>query len=158
MNPHQIAEKLASRARGGIFSIISRRPCKTLKGCPFVIEKLTKQQGILAEYSARKSVKEGIESGERDEPELPKGVRSCYKIGNVKFYEYMNGNTGVAVPLAGNPAISIYYVDGVETPKEKIEHFLLASEKIKPESKEELQKIFHAPHKIIGCSNIIDVI
>ncbi len=157
MTPEQIAEKLVSRAKGQLYTIKSRRPCKLRKGVNLEIFKETEQQGMLCDYSRRGPVREGVESGEREAPELPKGVKAVKHIGGVKFYEMFNSNICLSVPLSGNPPKSKYLINDKEVTPEEINDYLLASEKVEPESKEELEKIFQAPFKMISVKNIVSI-
>lgn len=157
MTPEQIAQRLQNRQRGSIFSVVSRRPCKVKKDCDFVIEKLTNQQAQLVEYSNRGPVKQGVESGEREAPQLPRGVKSAKYIGGVKFYENYSGKTCLALPLTGNRPQSKYFLNNKEVPFEVVSDYLLASEKIIPETKEQLQKIHQAPFKMIDVTNIREI-
>jgi hypothetical protein len=157
MTPEQIAEKLVSRAKGQLYTVKSRRPCKLKKGFNLEIFKETEQQGMLCDYSRREPVREGVESGEREAPELPKGVKAVKHIGGVKFYEMANGNICLSVPLSGNKAKSKYLLNGQEVSQERISDYLLASEKVEPESKEELEKLHQVPFKMISVGNIIEI-
>lgn len=157
MTPEQIAEKLVSRAKGQLYTIKSRRPCKLKKGVDLEIFKETVQQGMLCDYSARKSVREGVESGEREAPELPKGVKSVKYIGGVKFYENHSGKICISCPLSGNSPKSKFFLNNQEVSPEQISDYLLASEKVKPENKEELEKRHLVPFKMIDCANVVEI-
>lgn len=157
MTPEQIAQRLQNRQHGTIFSIVSRRPCKVKQGVDFKIEKLTNQQAMLAEYGNRKPVREGVESGEREAPQLPRGVKSVKYINGIKFFENFSGKTCLACPIVGNRPQSKYLLNNKEVPFETVADYLLASEKVIPETKEQLQKIHQAPFKMIDVANIEDV-
>lgn len=157
MTPEQIAQKLVSRAKGQLYTIKSRRPCKLKKGINLEIFKETVQQGMLCDYSARKSVREGVESGEREAPELPKGVKAVKHIGGVKFYENYSGKICISCPLGGNAPKSKFFLNNKEVSPDQISDYLLASEKVQPESKEELEAKHFAPFKMIDVANILEI-
>lgn len=154
MTPQQIAARLSAKSKGQIFSLTWRRKCKTKKGYNQVVEKETHAQGQLAEYANFAPVKQGILSGERLSPEAPKGTKEVFYIGKAKFFNMMSGKTCLAVPLSGNPPVAKYYVDGQLSAEPD---FLLSSEKIKQESKEELSKLHQVPYKLVNVQDIIDV-
>lgn len=154
MTPQQIAARLSSRQKGGFYSVIYRRNCKTKKGTPHLVEKETRAQAILAEYGARAAVKEGILSGERLPPEAPRGVKEIFYIDNVKFFKMISGKTCLAAPLSGNEPQIQYFVDGKPSAEPD---YLLASEKVQPKSKEKLAANYLAQFKLINCEDIVDV-
>lgn len=154
MTPQEIAARLSAKQKGQIFSLTWRRKCKTKKGTNKTVEKETHAQARLAEYANHAPVKQGILNGERLPPEAPKGAKEIFYIGNVKFFNMMSGKTCLAVPLAGNSPVAKYYVDGQPSAEPD---FLLASEKVQPESKEELAKMAMVPFKLINCQDIICV-
>lgn len=154
MTPQQIAANLSSRQKGGFFSVIYRRNCKTKKGTPYLVEKETRAQAILAEYGARAAVKEGILSGERLPPEAPKGTKEIFYVGGVKFFKMVSGKTCLAAPLSGNEPQIQYFVDGKPSAEPDC---LLASEKVQMKSKEELAENSQAQFKLIDCETILDV-
>lgn len=154
MTPQQIAERLASRQKGQIFSITYRRNCKVKKGTPHFVEKQTRAQAILAEYGSRAPVKEGVLNKERLPPEAPKGTEEIFYLGNAKFFKMVSGKICLAAPLSGNEPVIQYFVDGQPSPEPD---YLLASEKVQPKSKEELAANNQAQFKLINCEDIIDV-
>lgn len=154
MTPEQIAARLSSRQKGGFYSVIYRRNCKTKKGTPHLVEKETRAQAILAEYGARAAVKEGILSGERLPPDAPRGTKEIFYIDNVKFFKMISGKTCLAAPLSGNEPQIQYFVDGKPSAEPD---YLLASEKVQLKSKEELAANHLAQFKLIDCESILDV-
>lgn len=154
MTPQQIAERLASRQKGQIFSIVYRRNCKVKKGTPHFVEKQTHAQAILAEYGNRAPVKEGVLNKERLPPEAPKGTEEIFYIGNAKFYKMTSGKTCLGFPLSGNEPTIQYFVDGQPSAEPD---YLLASEKAKQKSKEDLAANNQAQFKLINCEDIVDV-
>lgn len=155
MTPEQIAEKLSSKQKGQIFSYISRRICKVRKDVDACVVKETKAQARIANYANCGAVKEGILSGERLPPDAPKGTKECFYIGHIKFFKMMSGKTCLAAPLTGNEPQIQFFING----KPSLEpEFLLASEKVKPESKEELKNVWQVPYKLINVDDIVEVI
>lgn len=154
MTPQEIAARLSAKQKGQIFSLTWRRKCKIKKGISHIVEKETHAQARLAEYANHAPVKQGILNGERLPPEAPKGAKEVFYIGNVKFFNMMSGKTCLAVPLAGNSPVAKYYVDGQLSAEPD---FLLASEKVQPESKEELAAKHLTPYKLVNCQDIIDI-
>lgn len=155
MTPEQIAARLSNKSKGQIFSYISRRICKVRKDVDACVIKETKAQSRIAEYSNCGAVKEGILSGERLPPEAPKGAKECFYVGDIKFFKMTSGKTCLAAIITGNRPEIQYFVNGKPSPEPE---FLLASEKSKPESKEELAKSFLVPYKLINCDDIVEVI
>lgn len=155
MTPEQIAQKLSNKQKGQIFSYVSRRICKVRKDIDACVVKETKAQARIASYANCGAVKEGILSGERLPPDAPKGTKECFYIGHIKFFKMMSGKTCLAAPITGNRAEIQFFVNGKPSPEPE---FLLASEKVKPESKEELKNVWQAPYKLINCADIVEVI
>lgn len=154
MTPEQIAERLASRQKGQIFSIVYRRNCKVKKGTPHLVEKQTRAQAILCEYANRTAVKEGVLNKDRLPPEAPKGIEEIFYIGNAKFFKMTSGKTCLAAPLSGNDPVIQYFVDGQPSPEPD---YLLASEKVQLKDKNELAASSQAQFKLINCEDIVDV-
>lgn len=152
MTPQQIAEKLSTKQSGQIFSLVWRRQCRVKKGIEKLVEKETTAQSQLADYANFAPVKQGILSGERLPPEAPKGTKEVFYIGKAKFFNMMSGKTCLAVPLSGNPPVAKYYVDGKLSAEPD---FLLASEKVKLESKEELSRLHQVPYKLVNVQDIV---
>ena len=154
MTPQQIAERLASRKSGQLFSVTYRRNCKVKKGINHNVQKETKAQAILAEYANRAPVKQGILTKDRLPPEAPKGTEEIFYLGPAKFYKMISGKTCLGFPVSGNEPIIQYFVDGQPSAEPD---YLLASEKVQPKSKEQLAANHLAQFKLIDCDSILDV-
>lgn len=154
MTPQQIAERLASRKGGQIFSVTYRRNCKVKNGTNHKVEKETKAQAILCEYSNRAAVKEGILNKDRLPPEAPKGTEEIFYLGPAKFYRMTSGKTCLGFPLSGNEPTIQYFVDGQPSAEPD---YLLASEKVQLKDKNELAASSQAQFKLIDCETILDV-
>lgn len=157
MTPQQIAQKLSTRQKGQIYSVIAKRKCKTLKDCPFVIEKVSHYQGMLAEYAARKEVRDAVENKDRTPPELPKGASRAFYEGNAKFFEMKTGNTCMAVVLTGNEPKSEYLKNNKPVDFDEIKDMLAASEKVAPKTKEDHKQLHTAAFKNINVESILEV-
>jgi len=157
MTPQQIAQSLAVRKAGCFFTVKIRRPCKTRKGVDSIIEKESIYQGQLCDYSAKSAVKQGIESGERDAPELPKGMKESFKDGNAKFYRGFNDQKYFGVVVDGNKPKSKYYKNGQIVEKDQIIGDLLASELSRPKTKQELAEKRQSPFVLIKCENVLEI-
>lgn len=157
MTPQQIADKLASRPKGTIFSIVSRRLAKTKKDVSAIIEKESHIQFQLAEYANTANVKSGIQSGEREKPHLPKGVKETFYVDSCKFYRTFGGNECFGGPIAGNKPKSIFYKNGETVSVEEIKDDLLASELAEKKTKSELAEVHQSPFAMISVSNIVSI-
>lgn len=157
MEAREIAEKLEGRKAGSFFSLTTHRAVKTFKGCESIIEKESIMQGMLCEYSNRAAVKDGVEDGIREEPELPTWVKEKFKLGNCNFWLGNTGEVYLCVPLTGNEPKAKWFMDGEECNYADVEPFLLASEKPKRVSKDELAEKGQVPFCGINVKNIIDV-
>lgn len=157
MTSDQIAKRLSIRQFGGFYSVTSRRLCKTRKGTTSVIEKESVYQGILAEYSARKAVKEGIQSGEREAPHLPSGMKECFYKDKSKFFRSFADQEYLGVTISGNKPKSQYYKDGKPVDKSEIISDLLASELAPKKSKSELAENNQAEFIIVKVENVVSV-
>lgn len=157
MTPEQITQRLAIRKNGQFFTVKTRRPCKTRKGVDCIIEKESVYQGQLCDYSAKFAVKQGIESGERDAPELPKGMKNSFKDGNAKFYNGFNDQKYWGVTIEGNKSKSKYYKNGQIIDKDQILDDLLASEKSPPKDKKELAEKCQAPFVLLKVENVLEI-
>lgn len=157
MTPQQIADKLASRPKGTIFQVISRRLAKTKKDVSAIIEKESHIQFQLAEYANTANVKSGIQSGEREKPHLPKGVKEIFYIDSCKFYRMFNGNECFGGPIGGNKPKSVFYKNGKIVSAEEIENDVLSSELAEKKTKSELSDVNQSPFAIVSCSNIVSI-
>jgi hypothetical protein len=157
MTPDQIAKSLSIRKAGQFFTVISRRFCKVRKGVDSIIEKESTYQGQLCEYKDRAIVKDAILSRERSAPNLPKGVKECFYLGDVKFFAMVNGNTCLAVNVAGNKPKSRFYKNNSPVEESVIVSEVLAQELNKVATKEEAAENNQAPFVMINVQNILAV-
>ena len=158
MNITEITTRLANRPKGSIFSIATRRPVQLRKGFTARVEKQSQIQGMFGvEYANMANVKSGIQSGEREVPHLPNGVKRCFYENGLKFFEGFNGNTSLAVSISGNKPTSIYYMDGKQVAEEEIESMLLSSELTPKKSKSELAEKHQSPFMMVNLQNVVDV-
>lgn len=157
MTPQQIANHLSNRPKGSIFQIVSRRLAKTKKDVSAIIEKESRIQFQLAEYANTANVKSGIQSGEREKPQLPKGVKETFNIELCKFYRMFNGNECFGGPISGNKPKSVFYKNGKIVSVEEIKDDLLASELAEKKTKSELAEVHQSPFAMVSCSNIVSI-
>jgi len=157
MTPEQIANHLSNRPKGTIFSIDSRRLAKTKRDVSSIIEKESHIQFQLAEYANMANVKSGIQSGEREKPHLPKGVKEISYIGACKFYHMFNGNVCFGGPIVGNKPKSVFYKNNQPVSAEEIENDVLASELVEKKTKPELTDVNQSPFAMISVANIVSI-
>ena len=158
MKIDQLTAKLSSRPKGSIFSITTRRPIKLKKGFSAVIEKQSQIQGLFGvEYSNTSNVRSGVESGERETPHLPKGVKRAFYLGGLKFFETFGGNVCLAVNLSGNKPKSQFFLDGKQVSEEQIEKMVLASELTEKKTRAELADKNQSPFVMVKLENVVDV-
>jgi hypothetical protein len=158
MNINQLTAKLSSRPKGSFFSITTRRPVKLKKGFNALIEKQSEIQGLFGvEYANTANVKVGVQSGEREAPTLPKGIKQCFYKDGIKFYESFNGNISMAVNRSGNKPQSIFFMDGKQVSEEQIQNMVLSSELAEKKSKPELADKNQSPFIMVKLENVIDV-
>jgi hypothetical protein len=139
MQKENIIEKLGARHAGAFVTVNVK---KTLgKGDIYAklaseagkIEKLTTFQVKLHSYATRKDIREAVEAGERDAPELPSFVESVEKLPNhLTFWKGKNGTDYLALPSGNTEAKTKFFRNGKEVSKEEIAHFLCAKNGDKP--------------------------
>jgi len=158
MKIDQLTAKLSNRPKGSFFSITTRRPVKLKKGFNVLIEKQSEIQGLFGvEYASTANVKAGIQSGEREAPTLPNGIKRCFYENGIKFYEGFNGNISMGVNRSGNKPKSLFFMDGKEVSEEQIESMVLSSELAEKKSKLELAEKHQSPFVMVKLENVVDV-
>ena len=158
MTTEQIAEQLQNHTPGVIFGMVVRRDCAIRKGLPHRVEKISRFQGMLADYASRKPVKDGVENGLREAPELPSYVKSTEKINGIKFWVGNNGQFYYPLPITGNPPKVQYLLDGNPVSFADVEQYLLASEKRPFVTKEEAESKMQAQFVCIKVENVQEVV
>lgn len=158
MKIDQLTAKLSSRPKGSFFSITTRRPVKLKKGFNVLIEKQSEIQGLFGvEYANTANVKAGVQSGEREAPTLPKGIKQCFYQNGLKFYESFNGNISLGVNRSGNKPKSLFFMDGEQVSEEQIQNMVLSSELAPKKSKLELAENNQSPFIMVKLENVVDV-
>lgn len=157
MNADEIIAAIGSRQAGGFASVIVNRPAKLRKA--YEGENIRKRSRIaiqLANYANRKPVREAVESGEREAPQLPGHIDRAEVIGGVRFWIGKNGKVYLPVPLAGEggQAKAEWLVNGEPATLESIAAKLLASETASRPSKETVESKGQAQFIGIGLENI----
>jgi len=158
MDAQTIASQLADKKPGQFFTVLVRREAKTYKSYDgAVIEKESVMQGILCDYANRAPVKNAVEDGMRDEPELPVHIDHAFKIGNVKFWQGKNGKVYLCVVATGNEPKAQWYLGGEPCKKEDVAPFLMASESPKKVEKEDLEEKGQVRFFGISLENVLEV-
>ena len=154
MTVHEIASILSAKHGGSFYTLNTARPAKVRKGVESAIVKHSVLQGMMADYSARKAVREAVQSGDRDAPEMPAWAESV-EIGGVRFWR--NVKTGahyLPVVLSGNSSRSEWTMDGKAVTLDDIRELLLASETAPKPDKAELADRGQVPFIAVGVDNI----
>lgn len=158
MNITEITTRLANRPKGSIFSLTTRRLAKVKKGVTAYIEKQSQIQGLFGvEYANTANVKSAIQSGEREKPHLPNGVKRCFYENNLKFYEGFNGNISMGVNVSGNKPKSIFFLDGKMVDEETVQNMVLSSELTPKKTRAELVEKNQSPFVMVNLQNVVDV-
>ena len=154
MTTIEIANALASKSAGQFFTIRTRRDGKVRKGTADSIQKVSTMQGMLTDYARRKAVREAVESGERDAPELPKHIAESFTEGGVRFWRGHNGKVYFPVCLTGNAPKSQWYRNGAEVTLDDIREALLASETAPRPDKTETEERGQALFVAVGIESV----
>ena len=163
MDAQAISEVFATKPKGSIFQITVKRPCKCYKGITDVVEKESHYQGQFTDYSRRAAVREAVEAGERDAPELPSYVEESFFVGDVRFWrgKEKDGKPGqeyFPMPVTGNKAKVTWYLNGESCNYDAVEAILTAADKIKEQpTKEELAGKGQVPFNAIKLENIVAI-
>ena len=157
MTTEQIASILSAKRGGTFYTVTVNRPAKVRKGVSDTIIKRSVMQGMMADYANRKAVREAVESGDRDAPEMPAWAESI-EINGVRFWRNRNsGAEYLPVCITGNNARTTWFRNGAEVALEEIAEALLASE-IKPrQDKDELADKGQVPFVAVTVGNIESV-
>ncbi len=154
MNVTKIAEILSAKPSGSFYSVKVNRPGKVRKGVADNITKVSVFQGMLAEYSNRKPVKDAVESGERDAPVMPSWAESV-EIDGLRFWRNIKtGQHYLPVCISGNPAKAQWYRNGEAVTLDEIKDNLLASEYATKPTKEETEEKGQAQFVAVSVDNI----
>jgi hypothetical protein len=154
MTEQEIAKILLARKRGQFFSVRVNRPGKVRKGVSDNITKVSVVQGILAEYSNRKPVREAVESGLREAPEMPSWAESVIVEGLRFWRNIKTGQHYLPVAITGNPAKPQWYRNGEPVTLDDIRENLLASELAQKPTKAETEAKGQAQFIAVGVENI----
>lgn len=139
MNAETIANTLQNR-QNQFFTILVKREAKVRKSLPAPkIEKESLYQGLLCDYARRNPVREGVNSGNREEPVLPSHISEVFHIHGVKFWRGFNGQEYFPMPISGNKPKVTWYADGTEVPYDDIKEYLLACEIAAKPSKSQVE-------------------
>ena len=154
MTVSQIASILTAKQGGSFYSVKVNRPGKVRKGVADNITKVSVFQGMLAEYSNRKPVKDAVVAGERDTPIMPVWAESI-EIEGMRFWRNVkNGNLYLPVCVTGNPSKAQWYRNGEPVNLDDVKDNLLASEYAPKPSKEETEEKGQALFVAVSVENI----
>ena len=154
MTVSQIASILTAKQGGSFYSVKVNRPGKVRKGVEEKITKVSVFQGMLAEYSNRKPVKDAVVAGERDAPTMPTWAESI-EIEGMRFWRNVkNGNLYLPVCVTGNPSKAQWYRNGEPVNLDDVKDNLLASEYAPKPSKEETEEKGQALFVAVSVENI----
>ena len=154
MTVSQIASILTAKQGGSFYSVKVNRPGKVRKGVADNITKVSVFQGMLAEYSNRKPVKDAVVAGERDAPMMPVWAESI-EIEGMRFWRNVkNGNLYLPVCVTGNPSKAQWYRNGEQVNLDDVKDALLASEYATKPSKEETEEKGQALFVAVSVENI----
>jgi len=133
MTAQQIIEAVGNRKRGTSARIIVNREAKIYKklaGEAGEIRKRSVYNLQLASYGNRAPVKQAVEAGEREAPQLPVWVEKTEQFGPVNFWIGKNGQVYLALPTFGDKSKAIvqWTRDGKKVNKMEIARFLTAAE------------------------------
>lgn len=160
MKKEQVIAALATRARGTFATITVNRAAKVRKAFEAVdLRKESKIQfQIGVDYANRRPVREAVESGEREAPELPAYVASVETVDGVKLWHHTNGNISLPLPQGGNGATrSQWLLGGQPVEESEIAGMLLASELKTKQNKEETEAKGQAMFNTIKLENIVSI-
>jgi len=154
MTVETIAQILAAKQGGSFYSVKVNRPGKVRKGVADNITKVSVFQGMLAEYSNRKPVKDAVEAGERDTPIMPTWAESV-EIEGMRFWRNVKtGQHYLPVCVTGNPSKAQWFRNGEAVTLEQIKDNLLASEYATKPTKEETEEKGQALFVAVSVENI----
>ena len=150
MQVEEIVRKLNDRQKGQIFTVVVERPADVYKTVTDTIVKRSEFQGQLCDYARRAPVREAVEAGDREAPELPSHIKESFEVEGIKFWRNKNEKTiYLCIPNTGNPPKVEWFLNGEPVSKDAIKHMLKASETASKPSKETVeskgQALFFAP-------------
>lgn len=154
MTIEQIAQTLSQRGAGEIFTVEMIRPAKVRKGVSQDIKKHSVFQGQHCDYANRSPVREAIEAGVRDEPQLPGHIAYSFQEDGVRFWQGKNGEVYLPVVIFDGHNKTTWYSNGAEVAKSDIAMYLLASENSKPKDNTDKGQV---PFVGINVQNILDI-
>lgn len=111
MTVEEIVKVVKPMSKGTFYSIVIEKDIKTKDGR--IVTKRTTAQGMAkVEYSNRSEVKEAIEEGIREAPEMPAWAEIAM-IEDIKFWKHSTkGSMYFPVVVSGNAPKSVFIADG----------------------------------------------
>ena len=154
MDIQDIARVLTAKQTGSFYTIRVNRPGKVRKGINDHITKVSTFQGMVAEYSNRRPVRDAVESGEREEPVMPVWAESV-EVAGMRFWRNLKtGQHYLPVCVTGNPAKAQWYRNGEPVELDTVKDALLASEYAPKPSKDEVEEKGQALFVAVGIDNV----
>lgn len=152
----QIAQALSQKPKGTIFTYRIERKAKTRKSYDGgTITKTSIAQGMVGtDYANRKPVREAVENGERDAPELPSHIEEAFITDGIRFWRGKNGEIYFPVCATGNKSKTSWAIDGEEVSLDEIKDYLLSSELPKEVNKDDLADKGQVPFIAVNINNI----
>lgn len=157
MSPQAIAQALDDRKAGQFVTVFINRKAHLRKQWEMLdIRKISRIQIQLSSYANRAPVKEAIENGTRDAPQLPKHISHITTIGNVRFWVGHNGKIYFPYPLIDTNTSSEYLMNGkpITVDALKAHCYCLASEFPNRPSKESLAERGQVPFVGVSVEHI----
>lgn len=150
MKKQEIINALAARQAASFCRVVVNRPVEVLSKLAEQagdIRKETEYKLQLAIYARRKPVKDAVDAGQRDAPELPSHIAKAEIAGNgLKFWIGHSGQEYLALPVFGDNAnfkvkwtrngkpVKVESIVGYLTSAEKREITRASTEKLEKES------------------------
>lgn len=154
MTVSQIASILTAKQGGSFYSVKVNRPGKVRKGVADNITKVSVFQGMMAEYSNRKPVKDAVDAGDRNAPVMPVWAESV-EVEGMRFWRNIKtGQHYLPVCVTGNPSKATWFRNGEEVTLDAIKDSLLASEYAPKPTKEETEEKGQALFVAVSVDNI----
>lgn len=150
MNSEDIVSVIKPMKPGSFYSIVIEKLIKTKDGVE-VLKRTTAQGMAKVEYSNRREVREAVEEGVREAPELPAWAE-IVMIDDIKFWRHTGkGSLYFPVVLSGNSPTSEFIVDGEVVEPDTLN--LYAADKPKKREVKEGQ----VPFFTVSVENIVKI-
>jgi hypothetical protein len=150
--------KAVAHNKGGMFTVQVDRPAKLKKAFENTDLRVhSSMQLQKAGYGRIKAVREAVESGEREAPQLPKWINpATVRVEHgLRFGQHWNGTEYLMQPLFdGNKTTKFFVLNGEKIQLDYIKDMVLSDEYREKPSKQDLAKKGQAPCVSIKLTNI----